>query len=885
MFPPILATKLHVPPRRPKSVHRARLYERLDEGLHRRLTLISAPAGFGKTTLVAEWIADRGRPVAWLSLDEEHEDPARFLAYLVAALRAVDPTIGNEASAALRSPQPPSVEAVLTSLLNDLTDVDDVVLMLDDDHAVAATPAEGAIAFLVEHLPANVHLILATRVDPALPLHRLRARDQLTELRAADLRFTSAEGADFLARVMGLDLPADAVATLDTRTEGWIAGLQLAALSLQGRSTGSEIPASFSAPHPFVLEYLIEEVLQRQPQNVQTFLLRTSILERLSGPVCDAVLRDPSAPGQDMLTYLDHANLFLVPLDEERRWYRYHHLFADSLRKRLHDGGTAAKLVAGGDVAELHRRASGWFEEQGLEVEAFRHAASAHDVDRAERLIEGSGTPLHFRGAGTVVRDWLESLPPAVLDARPSLRVTYASVLTFAGTPTELVEQTLQAAEAALEATEPDAATRNLVGRIASLRAMQAIPRSQVDTIMAQSLRALEFLGPHDLSVRTAATWTLGLAHQLRGDHEAAIDAFQEANRVGEAAGNTMAIIGASTSLGQVREAQNRAHLAAESYRRVLHWAGDPPMPAACEAHLGLGRVHYAWNDLVAARRHGERAARLASHLPSVPTPVACALLLARVDSAEGNAAGASARLADAERFMLEHDFGFMMPEVAAARALASLREGDLPTADGLARSYELPLAQARVVLAQGDAPAALALLETYRQRSEASGRGDERLETSVLQALAHHGHGDEEAALALLSGALARSEPEGLVRPFVDEGEKMARLLSAAAARGVAPLYVRRLLTTIDAEERAAAPAARPSGVRSEQEQLDEPLTEMELKILRLTAEGLSNQEIADRLYRALSTVKGHNRNIFGKLQVRRRTEAVARARELGLL
>ena len=427
---PILATKLYIPPPRLKVVLRPRLIERLNEGLHRKLTLISAPAGFGKTTLVSEWVAGCGRTgspgcrwtrgittprASWLT----SSPPCRRLWR----------DIGEGVLGALQSPQPPPAESILTALLNEIATIPDhFILVLDDYHVIDAKPVDQALTFLLEHLPPQMHLVIATREDPALPLARLRARGQLTELRAADLRFTPAEAADFLNQVMGLNLSAEDVAALETRTEGWIAGLQLAAISMQGHQDATSFIRSFTGSHHFVLDYLLEEVLHQQPESIQAFLLRTSILDRLCGPLCDAVAGriDPSASGQETLEYLERANLFIVPLDNERHWYRYHHLFAELLRQRLTwaDLGNEAE-----GVAEYHIRASQWYEDNGLELEAFQHAAAANDIERAERLIEGKGMPLHFRGVATAMLDWLASLPTSVLDARPSLWVKYASCL------------------------------------------------------------------------------------------------------------------------------------------------------------------------------------------------------------------------------------------------------------------------------------------------------------------------------------------------------------------------------------------------------------------------------------------------------------------------
>jgi len=430
MSTPTLATKLYIPLPRPKVVLRPRLIERLNEGLHGKLTLISAPAGFGKTKLVSEWVAGGQRlepkvRVAWLSLDAGDSDPARFLTYLVAALQTVVANIGAGMLGVLQAPQPPPSEVILTALLNEIAAIPHYfVLILDDYHAIDSKSVDNALTFLLEHLPPQMHLLIATREDPHLPLARLRARGQLTELRAANLRFTPAEAAEFLNQVMGLNLSVEDIAALENRTEGWIAGLQLAALSMQGHKDTTSFIKSFTGSHHFVLDYLVEEVLGQQSESVRTFLLRTSILGRLCGPLCDALLQGdgsptPSASGQETLEYLEHANLFIVPLDNERRWYRYHHLFADLLRQRLH----ALYPHQPDSVAQYHIRASQWYEDNALQIEAFRHAAAANDIERAERLIKGGGIPLHSLAAVTAIIDWLDSLPKTVLDARPWLWV------------------------------------------------------------------------------------------------------------------------------------------------------------------------------------------------------------------------------------------------------------------------------------------------------------------------------------------------------------------------------------------------------------------------------------------------------------------------------
>ena len=553
---------------------------------------------------------------------------------------------------------------------------------------IDSKPVDEALTFLLEHLPPQMHLVIATREDPHLPLARLRARGQLTELRAADLRFTPAEAAEFLNQVMGLNLSAEDIAALETRTEGWIAGLQLAALSMQGHQDTASFIQSFTGSHHFVLDYLIEEVLQQQSESIQTFLLRTSILDRMCGPLCDAVLLDRiSLPGRKPpvkdLEYLEHANLFIVPLDNERRWYRYHHLFAELLRQRLQQSG---------NVAEYHIRASQWYEDNGLEFEAFHHAAAANDIERASRLIQGKGMPLHVRGALVPVLNWLESLPTTALDERPMLWVMYAGALTTAGQTTG-VEQKLKAAEAALQGAELDIDTRDILGRIANNRATLAFIQYQADTAIVQAHRALEYLRPDNLPVRNISTWVLGAAYQQKGDRTAASRALTEAISISQTIGHTFVTKLATMGLGRVQETENRLYLAAETYRHALQLFGEYPLPSAGEAHLGLARICYEWNDLDAAEQHGQQSLRLAQQWDRVIDRfIVCEVFLARLKLARGDAAGAAAMLAEAEQSVRQHNFVHRIPEVAAAQVLVLLQQGDLEAAAHLAQTHELPI-------------------------------------------------------------------------------------------------------------------------------------------------------------------------------------------------
>jgi LuxR family maltose regulon positive regulatory protein len=881
MSTPILATKLYIPPLRPDVVSRPYLIERLNKGLHHKLILISAPAGFGKTTLVSEWIEGIERPVAWLSLDEGENDPTRFLTYLVAALQTIAPTLGGGVLSVLQSPQPPPPEAMLTALLNDMTTIrDHFILVLDDYHIIDARPVTHALTFLVEHMPPHMHIVITTREDPPLPLARLRVGGQLTEVRARDLRFTPSEATDFLNQMMGLDLSAQDIVLLSRRTEGWIAGLQLAAISMQGQQDTASFITSFTGSHQYVVDYLVEEVLGQQDARVQTFLLHTSILDRFCDSLCDAVMMDPSVSGWEILQYLEHANLFIVPLDNERRWYRYHHLFADLLRQRLHQSIASFPGDEGRGVAELQKRASLWFEDHGLEIEAFHYAAAAHDVERAARLMEGKGMPLHFRGAVAPVLSWLESLPKATLDARPSLWVMYASALSMTNHLTD-AEQKLQAAEAALQGTEPDDKTRNLIGHIAAIRALVAATQYQAETIIAQSHRALEYLHPDNLPVRTATIWKLGFAYQLQGDRAAASQAYTKAITISQASGNTIIHLSATVGLGFIQEADNQLHLAAATYRSVLQLLGESPLPVASEAKFGLARICYEWNDLDGALQYGQQSIQQMRLMEDTDRFVTCEVFLARLKLAQGDVAGAATLLAETSQSARQQNFVLRMPEIAAMQVLTLLRQGHLAAAAHLAQLHQLPISQARVYLAQGDPPAALAVLSPLRQQMEAKKWEDERLKVMVLQALALWAHGEKGKAVQLLCDTLALAEPGGFIRLFVDEGRPMAQLLSKAAAQGMMPDYTGKLLAICEAEGQKSEdisyqPATQP---------LVEPLSQRELEVLQLIAQGFSNHEICEQLFLALDTVKGHNRKIFGKLHVQRRTEAVARARELGLL
>ncbi len=881
---PILATKLYLPPPRPGLVSRPHLVAHLNEGLAsgRKLTLISASAGFGKTTMLSEWISLSNilHPrVAWLSLDEADSDPLRFLGYLIAALQTVQPELGQPVLAALQTPQPPPVAGLLTGLLNEIANLPKkLILILDDYHVINTRGVDDLLDFLLDHLPPQMHLVIASREDPDLPLARLRARGQLTELRTADLRFIPAEAAEFLNRVVGLNLSEAEVAALEVRTEGWIAGLQLAALSLQGQADPASFIQSFTGSHRFVLDYLMEEVLHRQPPHLQNFLLRTSSLDRMCGPLCDAVLGNPFQPSIFTLESLERANLFLVPLDDERRWYRYHHLFGELLRKRL------GQSLTPGEMDELHIRTSAWYEQNDLPFDAFRHAAAANNIARAERLIGHPAIGLHFRSVALAILEWLASLPQAVLEAHPRLLVRSATLLLVAGQTTG-VEAKLQAAEAILQTPEPDAQSRDLLGQVACARATLALTRYDPATMIVQARRAMELLSPENLPFRFTANWALASAYLFQGERAAALRASQAGIAISEQSGDTFSRILATSTLGQAQELENQLIAAAETYRSVLTLFGDYPQPNAEEALLGLARIHYEWDDLEAAETYAQRALHMARQYDrAIDRFILSEVFLAQLKLARGEVEAAAAMLAQTEQTARQKNFILRLPEIAAAQVLVLLKQGNAPAAADLARRFDLPLGQARALLATGAPAAALALLEPYRQQVEAKAWQDERLKALALQALARYQNGEKAPALQALGEALALAEPGGFIRLFVDEGENMRLLIADfRASMGKSP---HNLLAYADKLLAAFSPPAQSaiSGERSSH-QKSEILSPRELEILRIIADGLTNEQVANRLYLSLYTVKAHVRNIFAKLETANRTQAVARARELGLM
>jgi LuxR family transcriptional regulator, maltose regulon positive regulatory protein len=909
----LLATKLRVPRPRPGFLARPRLLERLTEGTAGALTLVCAPAGFGKTSLLGDWARCGRQSVAWLSLDGGDSDPARFWRYVAAALDELRPGVGQRVDALFQGGQPP-LEAVLTVLINELVEgPEEVVLVLDDYQLVEAPPVHDGLAVLLERLPSQLRLVLASRADPPLPLARLRARGQLTELREADLRFTSTEAAELLRAAVDAELPEAAVAALGDRTEGWVAGLQLAALSLRGHADISAFVEEFSGSHRYVLDYLTEEVLDRQPEPLRTFLLETSILERLSGDLCDAVTGRGN--GQQVLEAIERANLFLHPLDEVRGWWRYHHLFADLLGVRLQQERPER-------VTELHRAAAAWHEAHDLADEAIRHALAAGDASWAARLIERQIDARILRWEGQTLQRWFAALPAELVSSRPRLSLAQARLALISG-QLEAVEGPLDAAERALAdcRDEPEEPYEPSVGRGASMlanlpaaialeRAGLAHLRGDAEQMATSARRALAELDEGEWMLESLTRWYLAVAGWVAGrlvEAEAALASSIAGWRAASHRAPAAAALGYH-GLGLVQRDRGRLGAALATYREALAVAAEPDGPApqvAGVAFVGMAGVLYERDELDAALAYATDGIALCRQLAYTP-PLAHGLVtLARIRQAQGDRAGALDALREAEWVGPSEAVVGLLNPVPAQRARLALAQGDVDTAARWVRARGLTaedepryprergyLMLVRVLLAQQAPEQALGLLERLHAQAATQGRTGSAIQVRTLQALARDAIGDERGALAALADALALAAPEGYLRVFVDEGPPMAALLrelvgrrqERPAAAAAAPRD--HLARLVEAFEQAGLPVRHPvrhGGVVVAG--LVEPLTERELEVLRLLAAGAPNRVIAKELVVTLDTVKRHVSHLFSKLEVANRTQAVTRARELGLL
>lgn len=905
----ILATKLYIPKARAKLVPRNRLLEQLNNGFHRKLSLISAPAGFGKTTVVSEWLASCEQPTAWLSLEEGDSEPTRFLTYLVAALQTVTPNFGEGVLAQLHSPQPPASEIMLTALLNDISTLsENFILVLDDYHLIDSKEVDNMLSFLLEHLPPQMHLVITTREDPQLPLPRLRVRNELTELRASDLRFTLEEAADFFNQMMGLSLSADNIAKLEARTEGWIAGLQMTALSMQGRADTSSFIQAFTGDHHFILDYLIEEVLEQQPDSIQLFLLQTSILERLSGSLCDAVTERED--GVEILEKLERANLFVIPLDDTREWYRYHHLFADVLKARLLKGQAQ-------DSRDLHKRASLWFEQNSFTAEAVHHALKAEEFEQAAALIELAWRNMDVNFQSATWLSWAKQLPDDIVYLRPVLSVGYAWALLNQG-EFETMEAYLKDAETHLDATpintESAASLRNYIVSdedefralpvtIASARAYKAQALGDSAGTIKHAARALELLPENNHSGRGIPLSLLGLAYWVKGDVENAYASLSKGMLAFQKAGNTMAAISGVFAMADMQVWQGQLYKAIDTYKQALAFVAtkdDAMNHRVAILHLGLSELYQEQGKGKLASEHWKESERLKEQNTEIIANYRRLLAQARLYEAQAKFESALEALNEAETLFEQIHIPNVQP-VAAIRAQLWLRQGKLDAALAWAKAREFKaqdeisylsefeyITFARILIAHyrrdkkpDSIQTAMTLLsKLYKAVKSAKGMGV-AINILILKALAQQAQNNITAALESLQEALILAEPEDYVQTFSNEGAPMLQLLTQAKAQGIQVPYVTRLLKAFEMQK-------KPEGTflsDASNQALTEPLTKRELEVLKLLAEGLSNHDISKRLYRALDTVKGYNRTIFGKLQVQNRTEAVAKAHELNLL
>ncbi|PKN97326.1 MAG: helix-turn-helix transcriptional regulator [Chloroflexi bacterium HGW-Chloroflexi-4] len=899
MSEPLLLTKLYVPLPRPKIVSRPRLIERLNEGMHCKLILISAPAGFGKTTLVSEWLAGCQRPVAWLSLDEGDNVPTRFLTYLVAALQTIAPKIGVGVLSALQSPQPPPSEVILTTLLNEITTLPDhFILVLDDYHVIDSKPVGNVLTFLLEHLPPHMHLVIATREDPNLPLARYRVRGQLTELRAADLRFTPAEAAGFLNQMMSLNLSEKEIAVLEARTEGWIAGLQLAALSMKGHQDTTSFIQSFTGSHHFVLDYLIEEVLQQQPEEVQTFLLRTSILDRLCGSLCDAILGSPSVSGQETLEYLENANLFIISLDNERCWYRYHHLFADLLRQRL---GKPKEF------ADFHLRASQWHEENGDLGAAFHHAIAAGEFVRAAGLAETVWQGMNGSFQSAAWLGWVNMLPDKLIRTRPVLCTQIAQAFTDTG-ELEASELRLQDAERCLDGSdvENEAQLKPLPAMIALTRTYNAQVQGNSAATLKYAELALQLIPEDDFDRRAQATTILEVTYWANGNLESAIRGIGDSMKRLTQLGNLVFVVASAFAVADLLVGLGSLSEAERTYQDALQVAAQHSPEAehiTAHHHLGLSMIYRQRGDDTLAAHHLKRAAELGLQTTLVDWLYRWHVVQAQLKEAAGDLETALSLLEEAKRAYIQTLVPDLHP-IAAQKARIYLKQGRLDKARAWAVESGLSLADevsylhefehltlARLEIAN---PQVNTLLTRLLQAAEAQKRRGSALDILLVQALAYEAQGNRPQALTSLEHALSLAEPEGYVRIFVDEGKPMRMLIEKQSRNRDHPLsgYADKLLAAFTqpvAAQKSAThalhQAQRGASVIHQKVDMLEPLSERELEVLRLLRSELSGPEIAQQLIISLHTLRTHTNNIYNKLGVNNRRAAVRRAEELDLL
>ena len=909
MVTQLLPTKLYMPPNRPDLVPRQRLIEHLDEGLQGKMTLVSAPAGFGKTSLLSEWVQHLGQPVAWLSLDKNDNDLIRFLTYMIAALQRINEDIGVDIQAVLSESQSPNLEIMLTKFVNDIEVIpEQFIFVLDDYHLIEAEPVNSALNFLIEYQPPNMHLVISSRSDPLLPISRLRVRGELSEVRVRDLRFTKDETAAFLNGLMGFDLSPKNIDALEGRTEGWIASLQLAALSMRGRDDWPEFIAAFSGSHRYVIDYLADEIMSRQPEEVKIFLRRTSILERFTAPLCDAVVNEEVSGNTNILDYLEHSNLFLIPLDDHKEWYRYHHLFADFLSLHLHKEEPE-------QLPELHRRASQWFEIEGLIDEAIRHALAAKDLERATRLVESIAGSLVIRRFSNILINLVNQLPSEIWQKSSMLCVWYAWALIFLG-QYYAVEPNLKIAENHWD----EEAGVPLNGYISTVRAYLANVKGDYQKAIDLSNQALEQMSKSSaekdtLIFRGAAVIWLGVNHRMLGDLDRAREFFTEAAKLNEEAGSIYAAVSAKCQLANLAMIQGQLHRAKEicqqGFQLVKRWAdeqeeGQRTLVAASELHLMLGTVLYQWNDLEGAELYIQRAVELLE-VGEDQGSIDAYRISAFINQAEGDYEAAFDLFGKINslkdniplprvnsllkpsleqlRILLSRvrpEMAYLLNDVAKEVEGMGIRPDDgidLSNTDYAIENKHADLARALIALER--VSEALSLIEPLLKGARSSGRLGDEICYLILNALAHHALGDDATALVSLNEALTLAKPQGYLRIFIDEGVPMAEMLQIAMTQNVEPDYAEKLLALFPDEIRESV-HIRDVTIS---QPLVEPLSDRELEVLQLMTEGYKYKEIAEQLVISVNTVRHHTRNVYSKLNVNNRAQAIARANELNLL
>lgn len=898
MLDTLLETKFHIPPPLTNIVSRGRLVSRLDAGLRQgsRLTLISAPAGYGKTTLLGEWIRRSNLTAAWLSLDVGDNDPARFLAYVISALQRVKPGVGEKSLNNLQSSQSQTPISLLSPLVNEMSQIStDFLIVFDDYHNIHNQVVHDTVSFFLEHLPPQAHIAITTRADPLLPVARLRGRGQITELRQNDLRFTEEEAAQFLEMVSGLEFSAEDVSALTARTEGWAAGLQMAAKSISEQKQVSTFVQDFTGSNRYILDYLLEEVLQSQPESIQSFLLHTSILDQLCGPLCDAVIGhtiDSFASSQTILESLEHKNLFIIPLDDRREWYRYHRLFADLLKQRL-------TLLHPDIEQELQKRASDWYEGNELIEAAIEHALAAGDSERAASLIEHCAETTLMQSQVTTLSGWLEQLPEEEIHRRPTLGVYHAWALLWKGAPLEAIEARLEIA----------ASREDHPAEVLPLQAFLAIYNGDISNAEKLAGQALEKLPEEDNLLRSIAYFILASVYITKGDTSKGFQTLEETARVSRRAGNVMMAVLVFCELGDQRYKQGRLHQAKTLYQQALELGTNEQgeqLPVAGKALIGLGDITREWNDFENAERFLTDGIALAEQWSVLGTFEGYLNLIMLKDS-QGDTRTADEMFSYARELAFQFDASEMddlVIDMFAARRDIAL--GDLQSArqwaehrDQGIRSSKLDSGKfddiliarmqkyeniifARLLIAEEQYAQALTLLEQVLPEVIQAERLMLIVEVESLQAIALQALGKKPEAITVLSNALKLAEPEGFVRIFVDQGQAVKELLEMTRKEEeekTIVAYIDRLL-----EAYTHKPGMEVTAPSRQKRHIIEPLSDREMEVLRLLPTGLSSTEMAEELTISVNTLRTHLKNIYAKLGVHSRYEAIERARETGL-